>query len=358
LRPELGTDVTDESLSHLYGWTVLARGLSLSIVDFFGLTKLAGIQGCRFSTPREVLDFIDLCEQVAISGLTDEELKFILAHAPDSPHALRQEAIVAMLGDVRETLLAYPANSDELRSALEATLAGLFRLDRNRIALLLCKLKVDALSLWEVLSDQSLLKCNNTGKVEEITRLAFPEQFRAVELLHRVSYWLSRQPVVSLEDFAWMLGDCQQYGIMALTEMRSEADPCTSVPLARWVAFTRWRSLVEQFPEPEGFCWREAIEQAVPKELIGQSDLDPGKFWTMIIALTNWTSDTPKDLFSLYLPMGLASAAPVQVCCRLVQVLQTARRLGVSAAVMLPWRIRDSGEQYAIAKQIRDSARS
>jgi peptidoglycan hydrolase-like protein with peptidoglycan-binding domain len=328
----------------LYAWSVIARSLSLTVEELFLLMDLAQVQS--FANPLALLSFIELRDQVSASGLKVSELGFILKYASDSPYALSQKSIVQMLEGLRETLQKVAVESDRNDKIVDKV-ATLFKLTQERAGLLLDKLFSETRSLGDILSDTSLLErdSEDSQKYIDINRNNFSDQFKAIELLHKVSFLLARQPVASIEDFKWLLEEHDDFGLMQLTELSVQAQ--VSVSIARWAAFTNWRALVKQFPEPENASWREVLEQT------------GDDIWAKIAALTQWPVE---DIETIGSSLGIGSAtAPVDACCHLIKIMNAVRWLGVGATVAKAWIDRDTDApqtQQNIASQIRDTAKS
>jgi hypothetical protein len=212
--------------------------------------------------------------------------------------------------------------------------------------------------LREILSDASLLSRvpNQPDKYIAISQGNFPTQFKAIDLLHKVSFLLARQPIASTEDLDWLIAN--DWGILRLVDLPIESY-ASGVSLAQWVAFTNWRALVDQFPEPEGASWREVIEEASQLEAFGTIS---GVFWVKIGKLTQWPTqqyESFQGLQALGLTAGIGGdRPPVTAFCHLIKAMKAVRRLGVNVTVAQYWTNRDTAGQETIASQIRDTAKS
>ena len=91
------------SLSVLFRYVYLARGLKLSIQDLILLLEVTNIAD-PFADPQSTIDCIENFDQIKSSGLSVLQLDYILNYKPDSPVGLRDESIAQLIEGLRRIL--------------------------------------------------------------------------------------------------------------------------------------------------------------------------------------------------------------------------------------------------------------
>ena len=95
-------DLSIDNLSELYRHATFARMLNYSIGTYLAALKL--ISKTPFASTEDTIKFVQHSERIAASGFSVEELNYLLRHdfAPNSPVAISDPAIAAVLGSLRE----------------------------------------------------------------------------------------------------------------------------------------------------------------------------------------------------------------------------------------------------------------
>lgn len=108
--------VGDDLLSHanltkLYRHATFARALNYSIRTYLAALKL--ISTNPFATTQDTIKFVQHSERIIAAGFTVEDLNYLLRHdfAANSPVAISDPAIAAVLGSIREELQKVADNS-------------------------------------------------------------------------------------------------------------------------------------------------------------------------------------------------------------------------------------------------------
>jgi peptidoglycan hydrolase-like protein with peptidoglycan-binding domain len=92
-----------ESLSILFRYVYLSRGLKLSIPDLILFLSVTNTND-PFASPKDTISCIENLRQIRSSGLSLSELDYILNYRPDSAAGLRDETIVQLLEGLRRIL--------------------------------------------------------------------------------------------------------------------------------------------------------------------------------------------------------------------------------------------------------------
>lgn len=361
--------LTLANLTRLHNHVALAKGLKLTIERLLMLEDATGVADV-FSTPGKTLSFLDAYEWVTTSGLDIGELDYVLNHRPDSPHGLREEAIQRVVESLRESLRG--ARPDQMDGPTVASLASALQLPLEHTKLVLQKLELPTTSgpvqallktlqppeLWE---RTRLPDGNEVYKVPSASAESFPDVYRSIRLLHKVSLILRKQKVTNTEDLTWILEAQGKFGTLELAVLPVDSQPASAL-FGHWLALRQYLNLRTQFPEPEGATLRGVFDAAGTLDSTGDLDQQRNALYQAINALTQWPVE---DIAAVHTALQLSYTATrndyvaVETYVRLAAAFKIAKRLGVAGAIVAVWAIReDQNKQETIAQQIREAAKA
>ncbi|WP_036724137.1 neuraminidase-like domain-containing protein, partial [Paenibacillus forsythiae] len=353
LLARLGNDsLTLANLSKLSRYVALKRGLGIGIKDLLTMESLSGAADI-FASPKATLDFIGMLDAVARSGVSVDELDYLLNYRPDSPYGLREEAITGYVTALREALRGSAAAQRE--GTIISQISAAFALPSGQAGLLL-GMTLAGNTLGAHLNAPALTQRDGAGAYTlAITAANFPAIYSTYRLLHKLAMLLTRLKV-GRDDLGWLLQRAKDFNLLDLSALPVTG---TAAPLfPAWLALYQWLSFNRMYPEPEGVSLRAlfdlAAAAAAPSNQIRES----------IAELTQWSIDDLNDLAAgLGLQHGGASSDYTRIgtYLRLQECFKLINRTGVSAVSLLAWSNRDNdtgGAQASAAQQIRQAVKS
>jgi peptidoglycan hydrolase-like protein with peptidoglycan-binding domain len=355
LLARIGSDaLTVPNLSRLTRYAILAQALKLPVKDLLTLEALSGVANI-FATPKDTLDFIKSVDWVAASGLSIDELDYVLTRRPESPHGIREEVITEHIEGLREAIRGSEASLPD--GAIVSHVASTFALTPDRSQLLVTRLQITGVTLLARLSHPDLMARDAAGAfLRAITTANFPEIFDAYRLLHKVSLLLARQKMET-DTLDWLLQNSAAFDLLGPGIL-----PVTAAPAAplfpNWLNLVKWLYFEKLYPQPEGASLRQTFDSArLPATPVATIKL-------AIVALTQWK---PKDLDDLATGLAIqhggatSDYARIETYLRLHACFGHVKRLGAGTARLLAWSNRDDNTneaQKTIAQEIRQVAKS
>ncbi|WP_042206837.1 Tc toxin subunit A-related protein [Paenibacillus durus] len=356
LLARLGNNsLTLANLSKLNRYVVLKRGLGIGIKDLLAMESLSGAADI-FASPQTTLEFIGMLDWVAKSGMSADELDYLLNFRPESPYGLREEAITGYVAALREALRSSAAAQRE--GTIISQVAAAFTLPPGQVQLLLGVI-LEGKTLGAHLNAPALTLRDGTGVYTlAITAGNFPEIYRTYRLLHKLAKLLTRLKMTR-DDLGWLLQKAGDFNLLNPGVLPVTGSAVPAAPLfPAWLALFQWLSFKGLYPEPEGISLRTifdlAMAAATPSNEIIES----------IAELTQWNLDDLNDLAAgLGLQHGGVSSDYTRIgsYLRLLECFKLIKRTGIRAGTLLAWSNRDNdtgGAQALVSQQIRQAVKS
>jgi peptidoglycan hydrolase-like protein with peptidoglycan-binding domain len=397
--PPVATDgkLTLDNLTQLHSEATLARALKMRIEDWITFVELSGM-GDVFQTPKKTLEFLEAYDDFVASGLSVTELDYVLQHRPDSPHGLREEALTTVLEGIRESLraafaadpVAKPGSLLEPRDADDAYFSGLSaqavavarqafatRVEVTREGVAVERI-ASFLSLAPDLARVLLEKLHNdvpetlltilTAKTlagpTKITVANFPDAYAALRKLHKAALIVAKAGIGRTDDLAWAVTASGKIGSLDFSQLPVAAAPPASL-FGAWRSFARWARLRASIPEPEGTSWRGVFDLAVDKN--GANPATPlANLHDAISRLSGgrWIAADLKaahDALKIRYDATGIDYTSVETWERLMKAVGVAKRVGVDAARVAKWALRDEdlpqGARLKAAKAVSQETR-
>lgn len=403
--------LTLDNLTRLHAEATLARSLKMRIEDWVVFVDLWAKESVLqkpnktlelLQTPNKTLDFLEAYDAFAASGLSVTELDYVLQHRPDSPHGLREEALSAVLKGIRESLRAAFAADPvakagsllEPRDAKDSYFAGLSleaieqaqqafttRVDVTREGVAVERI-ASFLSLTPKLARVFLEKLHNAASETllailsaksiagstEITVDNFKDAYAALRLLHKAALAAGKAGIGSADDLEWILTASGNIESLDLSQLPVAAPPAASL-FEAWRSFARWARLRASVPEPEGSTWRGVFDLAVAKN--GPNPATPLTTLHDAISRLSGGRWTAADLKAAHRALKIRYSksgndyASIETWERLIKAVAIAKRVGVDAARVARWALRDEDlpknltdqERLNAAKAVRQETR-
>lgn len=392
--PPVATDgkLTLDNLTLLHAESTLPRALKMRIEDWITFVELSGT-GDVFQTPKKTLEFLEAYDDFVASGLSVTELDYVLQHRPDSPHGLREESLRSVLDGIRESLrtafaadpVAKPGSLLEPRDADDAYFSGLSaqavadarqafttRVDVTREGVAVERI-ASFLSIAPDLARVLLKKLHNAASdtllvilsakalvgSTQITDANFSDAYAALRLLHKAALIVGRAGIARTEDLEWALGASGKIGSLDFSQLPVVAVPAASL-FEGWRSFTRWARLRASIPEPEGTSWRDVFDLAVAKNGVEPATaLQTLHDKINLLSGGRWSAADLKAVHDAlkfrYDATGIDYAS-VETWERLIKAVGVTKRLGVDAARVASWALRDEDLPQGATDQDRLNA--
>lgn len=369
--------LTLDNLTQLHAEVTVARALKMRIEDWITFVELSGM-GNVFQTPKKTLEFLEAYDESVASGLSVTELDYVLQHRPDSPHGLREEALTTVLEGIRESLraafavdpVAKPGSLLEPRDADDAYFSGLSaqavanarqafttRVEVTRAGVAVERI-ASFLSLAPDLARVLLEKLHNAvpdtlltvlsakalAGPTKITVADFRDAYAALRMLHKAALIVGKAGIGRTDDLEWAVTAPGKIGSLDFSQLPVAGAPAASL-FEEWRSFARWARVGASIPEPEGTTWRGVFDLAVAKN--GANPATPlATLHDAISRLSGgrWTAadltDAHDALKIRYDATGIDYTS-VETWERLIKAVGVAKRVGVDAARVAGWALRD-----------------
>jgi peptidoglycan hydrolase-like protein with peptidoglycan-binding domain len=354
LLARMDGNLTVANLSTLVGYAALAAGLKLRPPELLTMLDLAGIAD-PFASLVATLDAVDHAEAIAASGLTVDELDFLLHVRPSSPFGLRDEVVVQELDTIRESLRSNPAA--DARGQVIAGLASSLSLADGQAAVLLDELTDAGNPVLDQFLDPDLTATDANGDyLHPLTDPLFAPLRRSYRRLHKAGLLVARHRLTDTDELAWLLGNGASVGALSLADLPVDAAPAQPL-YSRWLNLHRFVEIRDAYPAPEGTSVTDVLD--VARNPASTSD-------AVLEELSAFTSWDLADLKALHAGLGFVVGAnssyrSVETYRRLAECFRILRRIGVAAAAPLQWakRDHDAGDaQFTTARQVRQAAKA
>ncbi|MGV9867048.1 Tc toxin subunit A-related protein [Rhodococcus koreensis] len=363
LRRRTGGPVVNTlpTLSALVGWSELARGLRIDLSELLVLADLLyPLVEDPFASPRDMLDFLDLFDELQHTGMSITEQDFILGARPDSPLAPTDKAIELGLETVRESVRTNPAAS--LDGQVIASFSAAARLTPAHARELLEQ--ADSTGILKApFNDPEFVAQNSKGEYDyEVTAARFPRLFEVYRRFLKMAR-VVESAGLDAENLTLFLANQNLIGLKLADLPVAEAPP--SPLTAGWVAMLRWsrsrRSIgvlsaaISSAPGQAPTTPRHSPDDLM--RLASTPEVDVATVRALAADLTGLDVDT---LGVLDGKVATAYTDP-NFLLRLVDCASCAHRLGVSGAIAMKWAAREHTDgltEREVAAQVRTAAKA
>lgn len=304
------------SLSTIFRYAMLARGLRLGVADLIVAIGLAGVD--PFADVDSTRAFLDALSRATATGFTLRELDYLLRHGSlqESGIAITDSAIAVWLEDLRRGFVRASGNQAEL---VAQRISDLLPLDPALTRRVLAMLPP------ALFADPQLVQREADGTfVIASTRATFPSIFDAFVLIDKLRIVIARWRL-STRDASWLLDQAAGVGWLALSTLPANAAG-SPVDLLAFVALRR-NVVVQQtlVAANETRLFDVVLARTQPRDTVAAALAAVGGFDTAdVIAIADrfgWTTG--------------AALVEVDRAATLRDLVPWARRLGTDVATTL-----------------------
>ncbi len=359
ITAQVGDVLAVPNLSAAYRVVTLAGALRLTVAQL--LTLLGPLGASPFGSPAALAGFLDDWAVVTATGLTVDEVAYLLLRQPDAPQGLRDDAIADFLTGLRDALKAAPP--EQVDGQAVSAVAAQFAVPTAQARVLLESLAPGGATLLAALTDPALTALAPDGSYQlPASRAVLPTAFAAADLLRKAVLLLGRLKVTGVDDTSWLLASAGNVGALQLADLPVTADPAASL-LPALTELARWAALRAAYPEPDTSSLRAVLDCARATDGAGQPASTPADVLGLLAALVQVDPPTLAGLasaLSLQLTAARNDYLDLRTYGRLADGVSLLRRLGVDAATAAGWAARQGGPATpaTIAAQVRQAAKA